>query len=59
MIKLRLHGLENEIQDYLNKIKKDKDVKILSESDIYADRGKSEYKRLYLDVEIDKLGGNE
>ena len=58
MIKLRLHGLENEIKDYLNKIKKDKDVKILSESDIYADRGKSEYKRLYLDVEVQKVRGN-
>ena len=54
MIKLRLHGLENEINDYLNKIKEDENIKILSESDIYADRGKSEYKRLYLDVQIKK-----
>ena len=54
MIKLRLHGLEEEILEYLNKIKKDENIKILSESDFYADRGKSEYKRLYLDVEVDK-----
>ena len=54
MIKIRLHGVEEEISEYLNKIKKDKDVKILSESSLYADRGKSEYKRLYLDVEVKK-----
>jgi hypothetical protein len=57
MIKIRLHGLEEEITEYLNKIKKDKDVKILSESDFYKDRGKSEYKRLYLDVEVQKVRG--
>ena len=54
MIKIRLHGVEQEIFEYLKKIKMDKDVKILSKSDIYADRGKSEYKRLYLDVEMKK-----
>ena len=57
MLKVRLHGMENEIQNYLNKIKKDENIKILSESDIYSDRGKSEYKRLYLDVEVDNSKG--
>ena len=54
MIKIRLHGVEQEIFEYLNKIKNDENIKILSESDIYADRGKSEYKRLYLDIEVKK-----
>jgi Protein of unknown function (DUF3970) len=54
MIKIRLHGLQQEISEYLKKLHNDQDIKILSESNIYADRGKSEYKRLYLDVEVKK-----
>lgn len=54
MIKVRLHGLEQEIFEYLNKINEDENIRILSQSDIYADRGKSEYKRLYLDIEMKK-----
>ena len=54
MIKIRLHGVEQEIFKYLKKIQNDENITILSESDLYADRGKSEYKRLYLDVEMKK-----
>ena len=52
MIKLRLHGVKEEISEYLEKIHKDENIKILSESDFYKDRGKSSYSRLYLDIEI-------
>jgi hypothetical protein len=54
MIKLRLHGLESELKEYTERLKQDKGVKILSESDVYKDRGKSEYVRVYLDLEMKK-----
>lgn len=54
MIKIRLHGLESELKEYTERLRQDKGVKILSESSIYKDRGKSEYVRLYLDVELKK-----
>jgi hypothetical protein len=52
MIKLRLHGVEEELLQYVEEMRKKKSVKILSESDVYKDRGKSEYVRIYLDVEM-------
>jgi len=52
MIKLRLHGLEEEIKKCAEHFKQDEKIKVLSESELYKDRGKSEYKRLYLDVEM-------
>lgn len=51
MLKIRLHGLEEEITAYIQKMEKDDSIRILSESSPYADRGKSEYVRVYLDIE--------
>jgi hypothetical protein len=51
MIKVRLHGVKEEIQAYIEKMQNDKSIKILSESGIYKDKGKSSYVRCYLDVE--------
>lgn len=52
MIKVRLHGTPEEVKkfaDYLESLSPC--VKVLSRSDGYADRGKSSYERVYMDVE--------
>lgn len=52
MIKVRLHGTPEEVKkfaDYLENLSPF--VKVLSRSDGYADRGKSSYERVYMDVE--------
>lgn len=50
MVKIRLHGTLEEIEETALILREQFDV--LSESEPYADRGKSEYFRLYLDCEI-------
>lgn len=52
MIKVRLHGTPEEVKkfsDYLESLTPC--VKVLARSDGYADRGKSSYVRVYMDVE--------
>lgn len=49
MIKIRLEGTEEEIEEFLAGFRPG--YKILSESQPYANRGKSAYVRVYLDVE--------
>ena len=49
MIKIRLHGLPDEISAAKEVIKQN--FRILSESDPYADRGESKYIRVYIDAE--------
>ena len=49
MIKVRLEGLPEEIEDFLAGFRPG--YKILSESASYPNRGKSAYVRVYLDVE--------
>lgn len=54
MIKVRLHGESVEIERFtalLRDLEKKSDIRILSESEFYKDRGKSVYGRIYLDVE--------
>lgn len=51
MLKVRLHGTITEIEAYTKKMEEDKNIRILSQSTPYADRGKSEYVRVYLDIE--------
>lgn len=49
MLKIRLEGTEEEIEDFLAGFRPG--YKILSESASYPNRGKSAYVRVYLDVE--------
>ena len=49
MLKIRLEGTEEEIEEFLAGFRPA--YKILSESQPYANRGKSAYVRVYLDVE--------
>ena len=53
MVKIRLHGPLEEIEVATSFIRSQFDV--LSESEPYADRGKSVYYRVYLDCEVKKL----
>ena len=56
MIKVRLHGTPKEVKkfaDYLESLSPC--VKVLQRSDGYADRGKSSYVRVYMDVELKML----
>ena len=49
MVKIRLHGTREEIIKAVEVLKKD--FNVLSESEPYKDRGKTEYYRCYLDCE--------
>ncbi len=56
MIKVRLHGTPKEVKqiaDYLESLSPC--VKVLARSDGYADRGKSSYIRVYMDINYKTL----
>ena len=50
MVKIRLHGLEEEIRETKKQI--EKIFVVNSESELYQVRGNSNYVRMYLDVEL-------
>ena len=53
MLKLRLHGEKESIEEYINlleALEEEKILTILSKSDYYADRGQSKYYRVYIDI---------
>lgn len=53
MTKVRLHGMPEEVKKLVDNIKSLSPLfKILYCSDEYADRGKSSYVRVYMDVEL-------
>lgn len=52
LIKIRLHGVEEEIQEFLAELESNKNFKILSVSEFYKDRGNSVYYRCYIDAEM-------
>lgn len=54
MLKIRLHGKENEINKFRKIMNENENITILSESEMYKDRGKSIYKRQHLDIELIK-----
>ena len=49
MVKIRVHGIPEEVESVLQRLRSQ--MTVLSESEPYADRGKSQYVRVYLDVE--------
>lgn len=52
MIKIRLWGTEEEISKFADLLKEQACIRIMQRSTPYADRGESEYKRIYLEAEI-------
>lgn len=52
MIKLRLHGTPEEIKRFADYLETLSDVRVLQRSEAYADRGKSVYVRIYIDIEL-------
>ena len=56
MIKVRLHGTPEEVKqfaDYLESLSPC--VRVFARSEGYADRGKSSYIRVYMDIEYKEL----
>ena len=54
MVKVRLHGTPEEIKrfaDYLEALQR---IQVNQRSELYPDRGKSVYQRVYLDVELNE-----
>ncbi|MBO5327784.1 MAG: hypothetical protein J6B04_01270 [Clostridia bacterium] len=51
MIKLRLHGLINEISKLLDFLYSCPEIRVLCASAPYADKGNSSYVRVYVDIE--------
>ncbi|MDE6597247.1 MAG: hypothetical protein K2K60_01235 [Clostridia bacterium] len=52
MIKLRLHGTPDEVKKLADYLETLSNVRVLQRSDSYADRGKSVYVRVYMDVAV-------
>lgn len=55
MLKLRLHGEKESIEEYIDLLETLQDeniLSILSKSDYYADRGQSKYYRVYIDITV-------
>ncbi|MBO5328608.1 MAG: hypothetical protein J6B04_05505 [Clostridia bacterium] len=53
MIKLRLHGLFEDIEKVINFLESRSEIRVLCASAPYADGGKSKYVRVYVDIEYD------
>ncbi len=51
MLKVRLMGTRNNIKWFIKLLKKDKRIKILQISDLYANKGTNKYYRAYAEVE--------
>ena len=51
MLKISLHGELKDIESFIQKLNKQKELRVLQQSAPYKDRGKSVYYRVYLDVE--------
>ena len=50
MVKIRLHGTPEEVDNALSILRTQ--FEILAESEPYADCGKSQYVRVYVDVKV-------
>lgn len=55
MVKVRVHGTAEEIRAFTEWLEEMPRVEVLSTSDNYADRGKSKYERVYLDVRLKSI----
>jgi len=49
MLKVRLHGFKEEIEEFKDKLAED--YNLLNVSNIYEDKGDSKYSRLYIELE--------
>ncbi len=51
MVKLRAMGTKNELKWVRKVLERDKRIKVLSISEMYANKGTNRYYRMYADVE--------
>ena len=54
MIKLRLEGLPEELETYLENLQSDEKINILEKSGEYPNRGASKFVRIYVSIEVKK-----
>ncbi len=54
MLKLRLMGTASDINWFKKLLEQDKDIKIVQESENYANKGTNQYYRTYLEIERKK-----
>ena len=55
MLKIRIEGKKEEINEYLKIIQQDDKFTICNISDCYRNRGISIYERCYVEIEINDL----
>lgn len=51
MLKIRLMGTTNDIKWFSKLLKRDKQVEIIGESEIYDNKGTQKYKRKYVEIQ--------
>ena len=51
MVKLRAMGTKNELKWVRKVLERDKRIKVISISEMYANKGTNRYYRMYADVE--------
>lgn len=54
MVKVRLHGTPEEVKRFADYLEANPRIQVNQRSEPYSDRGKSVYKRVYLDVELNE-----
>ncbi len=59
MIRVRLHGTPDEVKKLVDFMESLPAVRVLQRSEAYADRGKSVYERVYMDVELNDKAGEK
>ena len=53
MVKIRLQGTTNEIKRMRRVIERNRNLRVVSVSDVFANKGTKKYFRQYLDVSFD------
>lgn len=53
MVKIRLQGTTNEIKRMRRVIERNRNLKVISVSDVFANKGTKKYFRQYMDISFD------
>lgn len=53
MVKIRLQGTTNEIKRMRRVIERNRNLRVVSVSDVFANKGTKKYFRQYMDVSFD------
>ena len=53
MVKIRLQGTSNELKRMRRVIERNRNLKVLSVSEVFANKGTNKYFRQYMDISFD------